>query len=59
MNMSFRSKVMPRTFWYGALGSAVLFTLRSRFLIYAARSVNRLQVVLHGFCVWRCDGDVI
>ena len=42
--MSFGSKV--------AMGSAVLFNLRSRLLLYSAGSgVNRVQVVVSGFSV--------
>ena len=34
------------------MGSAVLFILRSRLLLYSAWSgVNRVQLVLSGFCV--------
>ena len=34
------------------MGSAVLFILRSRFILYSAGSgVNRMQVVLSGFSV--------
>ena len=48
----FGSKVRPRTFRCVAMGSAVLFILRSRFLLYSAGSgVNRVQVVLSGFSV--------
>ena len=48
--MSFGSKVMPRTFGWVAMGSAVLFILRYRYLLYSAGSgVNRVQVVLSGF----------
>ena len=48
--VSFVSKVRPRTFWCVAMGCAVLFLLRSRFLSYSAGSgVNRLEVVLSGF----------
>ena len=37
-----------------AMGSVVLFILRSRLLLYSAGSgVNRLQVVLSGFSVAR------
>ena len=44
------SKVRPRTFWYVSMGSAVLFILRSRLLLYSAGSgVNR--VLLSGFSV--------
>ena len=52
MNVSFGSKVRPRTFGCVAMGSAVLFILRSRLLLYSAGSgVNRVQVVLSGFSV--------
>ena len=48
--VSFRSKVRPRTFGCVAMGSALLFIVRSRLLVYSARSgVNRVQVVLSGF----------
>ena len=44
------SKVRPRTFGCGAMGSALLFIVRSRLLVYSAGSgVNRVQVVLSGF----------
>ena len=46
--VSFGSKVRPRTFGCVAMGSAVLFILRSIVLLYSAGSgVNRLQ-----FLVW-------
>ena len=46
------SKVRPRTFECVAMGSAMLFILRSRLLLYSAGSgVNRVQVVLSGFSV--------
>ena len=46
------SQVRPRTFGCVAMGSAVLFILRSRLLLYSAESgVNRVQVVLSGFSV--------
>ena len=49
---SFGSKVRPRNFECVAMSSAVLFTLRSRLLLYSADSgVNRVQVVLSGFSV--------
>ena len=52
MYVSFGSKVRPRTFGCVAMGSAVLFILRSRLLLYSAGSgVNRVQVVLFGFSV--------
>ena len=52
MNVSFESKVRPIAFGYVAMGSAVLFILRSRWLLYSAGSgVNRVQVVLFGFSV--------
>ena len=45
-------KVRPRTFGCVAMGSAVLFILRARLLLYSAGSgVNRVQVVLSGFSV--------
>ena len=48
--VSFGSKVRPRTFGCVAMGSALLFIVRSRLLIYSAGSgVNREQVVLSGF----------
>ena len=48
--MSFGSKVRPRTFGCVAMGSALLFIVRSRLLVYSAGSgVNRVQVVLSGF----------
>ena len=44
--VSFGSKVRPRTFGCVAMGSAVLFILRSRFLLYSEGSgVNRVKVV--------------
>ena len=44
--MSFVSKVKPRIFECVAMGSAVLFILRSMLLLYSAGSgVNRVQVV--------------
>ena len=49
--VSFGSKVRPRTFGCVAMGSALLFIVRSRLLVYSAGSrVNREQVVLSGFC---------
>ena len=48
--VSFGSKVRPRTFGCVAMGSALLFIVRSRLLLYSAGSgVNRVQVVLSGF----------
>ena len=48
--VSFGSKVRPRTFGCIAMDSALLFTVRSRLLIYSAGSgANRVQVVLSGF----------
>ena len=48
--VSFGSKVRPRTFGCVAMGSALLFIVRSRLLIYSAGSgVNRVQVALSGF----------
>ena len=44
--MSFWTYVRPRTFGCVAMGSGVLFILRSRLLLYPAGSgENRLQVV--------------
>ena len=44
------SKVRPRTFGCVAMGSALLFIIRSRLLVYYAGSgVNRVQVALSGF----------
>ena len=45
--VSFGSKVRPRTFGCVAMGSALLFIVRSRLLVYSG--VNRVQVVLSGF----------
>ena len=48
--VSFGSKVRPRTFGCVAMGSALLFIVMSRLLLYSAGScVNRVQVVLSGF----------
>ena len=48
--VSFWSKVRPRNFGCVAMGSALLFIVRSRLLVHYARSgVNRVQVVLSGF----------
>ena len=50
--VSFGSTVRSISFGCVAMGSAVLFILRSRLLVYSAGSgVNRVQVVLSGFCV--------
>ena len=51
--VSFGSKVRPRTFGCVAMGSAVLFILKSRLLLYSAGSagVIRVQVVFSGFSV--------
>ena len=50
MCVSFGSKVRPRTFGCVAMGSALLFIVRSGLLAYSAGSgVNRVQVVLSGF----------
>ena len=46
------SKVKPRTCGCVAMGSAVLFILRSKLLTYSAGfGVNRVQVDLSGFSV--------
>ena len=48
--VNFGFKVRPRTFGCIAMGSAVLFILRSRLLLYSAGfGVNSVQVVLSGF----------
>ena len=49
------SKVMPRPFECVTMGTAVLFILRSRLLLYyAGAGVNRVQVVLSGFSeIWQ------
>ena len=48
--VSFGSKVRPKTIGCVAMGSALLFIVRSRLLVYSAGSgVNRVQVVLSGF----------
>ena len=48
--VSLGSKVRPRTFGCVAMGSALLFIVRSRLLVYSAGyGVNRVQVVLSGF----------
>ena len=50
--MSFGSKVMPRPFGCVAMGSRVLFSLRSRLILYYAGSgVNRVQIDLYAFSV--------
>ena len=50
LHVSFWSKVRHRTFGCIAMGSTVLFILRSKLLVYSAGSgVNRVQVVLSGF----------
>ena len=50
MYVSFGSTVRPITFGCVAMGSALLFIVRSRLLVYSAWSgVNRVQVVLSGF----------
>ena len=48
--VSFGSKVRLRSFGCVAMGSALLFIVRSRMFVYSAGSgVNRVQVVLSGF----------
>ena len=48
--VSFGSKVRPRTFGCIAMGSALLFIVRSRLLVYSAGYVvKKVQVVLSGF----------
>ena len=52
MCLLYVTKVKPRTFDCVAMGSAVLFIVRSRLLLYSAGSgVNRVQVGLSGFSV--------
>ena len=52
MYVSFGSTVRPITFGCVAMGSTVLFMLRSRLLLYSAGSgVNRVKVGLSGFSV--------
>ena len=49
--VSFGSTVRPRTFECVSMGSAVLFIMRSKLLVYSAGSgVNRVQVVWSGLC---------
>ena len=46
----YTEEAYSRTFGCVAMGSALLLIVRSRFLVYSARSgVNRVQVVLSGF----------
>ena len=54
--VGFGSKVRLKTFGCVSMGSAVLFILRSRLLLYSAESVvNRVHVALSGFSVrWFC-----
>ena len=48
--VSFGSMVRPRTLGCVAMGSALLFIVRYRLLVYSAGSgVNSVQVVLSGF----------
>ena len=48
--VSFGSMVTPRPFVCVAMGSALLFIIKSRLLVFSAGSgMNRLQVVLSGF----------
>ena len=50
--VNFGSKVRPGTFGRVAMGSAVLYILRSRLLLYSTGSgVIRVQVLLSGFSV--------
>ena len=52
MYVSFGYKVRTRIFGCITMGSAVLFILRSRLLLYSTGSgVNRMQFVLSGFSV--------
>ena len=48
--VSFGSNLRPRTFGCIAMGSALLFIVRSRLLVYSAGSgVNRVHIVLSEF----------
>ena len=50
--VSFGSQIRPRSLGCVAMGSAVLFILRSRLLLYFSGSgVNKVQVALSGFSV--------
>ena len=50
LDVNFGSKVRPRPFGCVPMGSALLFIVRSRLLVYSAGSgVNRVQVVLSAF----------
>ena len=50
--VSFGTTVRPRAFGCVSMGSALLFILRSRLVVYTAGSgLNRVQVVLSGFCM--------
>ena len=50
MYVSFGSKIRPRTFGCVAMGSALLFIVRSRLLVYSAgSSVHSVKVDLSGF----------
>ena len=50
--MSFGFNIIPITFGCAAMCRAVLYTLRSRLLVYSTGSgVIRLQGVLSRFCV--------
>ena len=55
--VGFWSKVRPRTFGCVDMGSALLFIIRSRLLVYSAGSgVNRVQVVVQAntLCRYGC-----
>ena len=48
----FGSKVRTKTVGCVSMGSALLFILRYRLLVYSAWSgVNRVEVLLFGFCI--------
>ena len=52
LNVSFGSKVRARTFGCIAMGTELLFIVRSRLPVYSSGSdVNRVQVVLSGFSI--------
>ena len=55
INVNFRYNVRSRTVGCVTIGSAVLFILRFRLLVYSAGSgVYRVQVVLSGFSKRLC-----
>ena len=60
MDVSFGSKVRPRTFGCVAMGSTLLFIIRSRLLVYSAGSgVNRVFFTwfLYSHRLYSCRSD--